>query len=251
MKSLIGIVGLLVVLSAWSIQPDPIAVYLIGDSTMADKETGAFPETGWGMPFTYFFDNTVTVENHAKNGRSTRTFLEEFRWQPVADKLKAGDYVFIQFGHNDESKEKTDRYTSPEDYKRNLVKFVREIQARKANPVLLTPVGRRRFDASGSVQETHAAYSPLVIEVANQLNVPLIDLDKRSQALYQQFGKENSKLLFLQLKPGEHPNYPDGKDDNTHFNELGARLIAQIVLEEIQNLKLELSNRIIKKEVKQ
>ncbi|MBX2971107.1 MAG: rhamnogalacturonan acetylesterase [Cyclobacteriaceae bacterium] len=247
MKRLTYIIGLLLVLSAWTTQPDPIVVYLIGDSTMSEKETQAYPETGWGMPFKYFFDNSVTVENHAKNGRSTRTFLEEFRWQPVADKLKAGDYVFIQFGHNDESKEKVDRYTAPEDYKRNLIKFVQETRARKANPVLITPVGRRRFDGSGNVQETHAAYSPLVIEVAKQFNVPLIDLDKRSQALYQQFGKENSKLLFLQLKPGEHPNYPEGKDDNTHFNELGARLISQIVLEEIQNLKLELANRIIKK----
>lgn len=247
---LLSLILLMLTLSAYA-PTDVITVYLLGDSTMSDKETQAYPETGWGMPFRYFFDETVVVENHARNGRSTRTFISEGRWQAVADRLNAGDYLFIQFGHNDESKEKTDRYTSPEDYKKNLTRFINESRAKGAIPVLLTPVARRRFDEQGNVRESHPEYSPLVIEVGKQLNVPLIDLDKRSQALYQQFGKDNARLLFLQLKPGEHPNYPDGKDDNTHFNELGARLIAQIVLEEIRNLKLELSNRIIKKEVKQ
>ncbi|MBX2963522.1 MAG: rhamnogalacturonan acetylesterase [Cyclobacteriaceae bacterium] len=222
-------------------------VYLIGDSTMASKAVTAYPETGWGMPFAYFFDSSVEVQNHAMNGRSTRTFITEGRWQTVADHLKAGDYVFIQFGHNDESKDKTDRYTSPEDYKKNITRFVNETRTKGATPVLLTPVGRRKFDAQGNVQASHPEYSPLVVEVAGTLNVPFIDLDKRSQALYQQVGAENSKLLFLQLKPGEHPNYPEGRDDNTHFNELGARLIAQIVLEEIRNLKLDLALHIVKK----
>ncbi|MBX2945111.1 MAG: rhamnogalacturonan acetylesterase [Cyclobacteriaceae bacterium] len=224
-----------------------ITVYLIGDSTMASKASTAYPETGWGMPFAHFFDSTVVVENHAMNGRSTRTFISEGRWSTVSAKLKTGDYVFIQFGHNDESKEKTDRYTAPEDYKKNLSRFITESRAKGAVPVLLTPVARRRFDEQGKIMESHPEYSPLVHTVAKQMNAPLIDLDKSSQALYQEFGMENSKLLFLQLKPGEHPNYPEGKDDNTHFNELGARLIAQLVLEEIRNLKLELANRIIKK----
>lgn len=246
---LLSLILLLFMLSAHA-PTDAITVYLVGDSTMSEKEVKAYPETGWGMPFRYFFNETVVVENHARNGRSTRTFITEGRWQTVSDKLRKGDYVFIQFGHNDESKEKADRYTSPEDYKKNLARFINESLAKGAVPVLLTPVARRRFDEQGNIRESHPEYSPLVHEVAKQLNVAFIDLDKRSQALYQQFGKENSKLLFLQLKPGEHPNYPEGKDDNTHFNELGARLIAQIVLEEIQNLKLELANRIIKNEVK-
>lgn len=226
-----------------------ITVYLIGDSTMSNKETKAFPETGWGMPFNYFFDSTVVIENHARNGRSTGSFIRENRWQPVVDKLKEGDYVFIQFGHNDESKDKGDRYTSPEQYKINLIKFVTEARAKKANPILLTPVSRRKFK-EGNAQQTHVEYSPLVIEVAKQLNVPLIDLDTKSRELYQKFGEEQSKWLFLQLQPGEHPNYPEGKIDNTHFNELGARLIAQLVLSEIINQKIELTNHIVKPTVK-
>jgi len=238
-------------LSAFSFRSasDKITVYLIGDSTIANKETKAFPETGWGMPFRYFFDSTVVVDNRAKNGRSTRTFISENLWQPVADHLKEGDYVFMQFGHNDESKEKTDRYTSPEEYKKNLVKFITETRAKKAHPVLLTPVTRRRFK-DGKIEETHVEYSKLVVEVARNQNVPLIDLDAKSRELLQRFGEEQSKLLFLQLAPGEHPNYPDGKNDNTHFSELGARLIAQIVLSDIKDQKLELASRIIKPVVK-
>ena len=239
----------ILVMTTFNQSPKKITVYLIGDSTMSNKKTEAYPETGWGMPFNYFFDSAVVVDNRAKNGRSTRTFISENLWQPVVDNLKEGDYVFIQFGHNDESKEKVDRYTTPEQYKTNLVKFITETRAKKANPILLTPVSRRKFK-EGNAQETHQEFSPLVIEVATQQKVPLIDLDTKSRELFQKFGEEQSKLLFLQLAPGEHPNYPEGKADNTHFNELGARLIAQIVLSEIKNQKIGLADRIAKPVVK-
>lgn len=232
---------------SFSFTTKPITIYMIGDSTMSIKAPRAYPETGWGMPFAGFFDSTVKVDNRAKNGRSTRTFISENLWQPVFDNLNEGDYVFIQFGHNDESKEKTERYTTPDQYKENLTRFVKETRSKKAIPVLLTPVSRRRFDKEGNALETHAAYSPLVKEVAKALNVLFIDLDTKSKDLYQQMGVENSRLLFLQLKPGEHPNYPGGKDDNTHFNELGARLIAQIVLAEVKVIDPLLAERIIKR----
>lgn len=228
---------------------DKTTVFIIGDSTAANKLTTAYPETGWGMPFTYFFDKTVEVNNLAKNGRSTRTFLSEGLWDTALSTMKTGDYVFIQFGHNDESKEKIDRYTSPEQYKENLMKFVSEARAKQATPILITPVSRRKFK-DGNALETHKEYTPLVKELAAKLNVPLIDLDEKSRQLYQQFGEENSKLLFLQLLTNEHPNYPDGKVDNTHFSELGARKIAQIVLQEIKDLKLPLADKIVKPVVK-
>lgn len=222
-----------------------ITIFLAGDSTMSVKEVKAYPETGWGMPFTSFWDSSVSIVNRAKNGRSTKTFISEGLWKLIFDAAKEGDYVFIQFGHNDESKEKTERYTTPEQYKGNLVKFIEETRQKKAHPVLLTPVSRRRFDKEGKVLQTHEMYSTLVREVARDQNVPLIDLDEKSRALYQQFGMENSKLLFLQLKPGEHPNYPDGREDNTHFNELGARLVAQLVLQGIRKSVPELTERIV------
>jgi len=224
-----------------------IKVFMAGDSTMSIKETKAYPETGWGMPFTYFFDSTVTIINRAKNGRSTKTFIHEGLWKSIYEEAGEGDYVFIQFGHNDEVKEKVGSYTTPDEYKANLVKFISETRSKKANPVLLTPVTRRKFDSIGHIVETHELYSNLVRQIGKQQNVPLIDMDEKSKALLQQFGAENSKWLFLQLQRGEHPNYPEGKNDNTHFNELGARLMAEIVLKEIRDLKLELADRIVKK----
>ena len=220
-------------------------IWLCGDSTIAIKQTTAYPETGWGMPFVHFWDSTIQVNNLAKNGRSTKTFINEGLWQQVLDGASEGDYVFIQFGHNDESKDKVERYTSPEEFKANLTKFVKEARALKVIPILITPVSRRKFDDAGIAQATHLIYSPLVKEVADSESVLYIDLDTKSRALYQSFGKDNSTLLFLQLKAGEHPNYPEGKIDNTHFSELGARLIAQLVLKEIQALNTGLNEHII------
>jgi lysophospholipase L1-like esterase len=242
-------------LSLWALvafvpaPPSKIKVYLVGDSTMASKQIKAYPETGWGMPFAAFFDETVTVDNRAQNGRSTKTFLAENRWQPVAADLHEGDYAFIQFGHNDEVPTKAS-YTPEADFTANLRRFVSETRARKAQPVLLTPVARRKFDATGKVEETHAAYADLVRAVARETNTPLIDLDRSSQALLQQFGVENSKLLFNHLAPGEHPNYPDGREDNTHFNELGARRMAELVLADIRALKLGLADHVVQGTVK-
>ena len=223
-----------------------IKIWMIGDSTMSIKEKKAWPETGWGMPFANFWDSTVIVDNRAKNGRSTKTFISEELWKSVYTEAREGDYVFIQFGHNDESVEKKERYSTPDTFKMNLNKFITEAREKKAIPVLLTPVSRRKFDAAGIAVETHLFYSQLTREVASAKQVIFIDLDKKSRELYQQFGNENSKLLFLQLKPGENPNYPEGKEDNTHFNELGARLIAQLVLTEIKLLIPDLGERIVK-----
>lgn len=248
MKNLIKIFAFffLVTATSFTLPPKKITVYLIGDSTIADKTPQTFPETGWGTPFKTFFDSTVVIENRAKNGRSTKSFIAENLWQPIADALQENDYVFIQFGHNDEAKEKVGRYATPEEYKKNLHRFISEARGKKANPVLLTPVTRRKFDKDGRIMETHVEYSKLAREVAKETGVPFIDLDEKSRQLLQQFGEETSKLLFLQLQPGEHPNYPEGKEDNTHFSELGARKIAQVVLSEIVALRLELSDRIVK-----
>jgi lysophospholipase L1-like esterase len=239
---------LLLVIPLLKSEPEKVRVWLIGDSTCANKEIRAYPETGWGMPFTYFFDSTVLVRNMAVNGRSTKSFIAENRWQHVLDSLRRGDYVFIQFGHNDEVKEKVGRYTTPEEFGGNLLRYVNETRSKNAIPVLLTPVARRTFDsASSKLNESHPVYSDVVRKVAADNKVMLIDLDAKSMTLLQQFGPEQSKLLFLQLAPGEHPNYPEGKVDNTHFNELGARLIAQLVLGEIRKQNPELAKRIVKK----
>lgn len=224
-------------------QADPIKVYLIGDSTLSIKEIKAYPETGWGMPFRYFFDDGVKVDDRAKNGRSTRSFIEENRWQPVVDSLKAGDYVLIQFGHNDEVPTKK-TYTTPSDYVMYLTKYVNETRKKGAFPVLITPVARRSFDEQGNVIDTHKQYAQLVRDVAKKLNVPLIDLSKSSMDLLQKLGPKESEFLYNHLEAGENPNYPEGRADNTHFNELGARKMAELVLAGIKDLHLPLAEHI-------
>lgn len=219
-------------------------VYLIGDSTLSKKETKNYPETGWGMPFADYFDSSVVVDDRAVNGRSTRTFIEEGRWDLVMQALKPGDYVFIQFGHNDEVPTKRS-YTSPEQYIANLKKFVEDTRSKGARPVLITPVARRRFDSSGNIVETHPVYAPLVLKAAKEEHAALIDLDARSQAMLQQLGPENSRFLFNYLSPGENPHYPDGWHDDTHFNELGARKVAELVIQGIKNQGLPLAKHIL------
>src|SRR5262245_20181561 len=131
-----------------SAQKSPIVIYLAGDSTLAQKSFDRRPETGWGEYLQIQFDAAkVRIENHAQNGRSTKSFIDEGRWQAIVGKLKKGDYVFIEFGHNDEKKEDPKRYAEARtDYQNNLIKFITEVRKQSAFPVLLTPVVRRRFN---------------------------------------------------------------------------------------------------------
>lgn len=223
--------------------PKKIHVYLVGDSTMADKEVKNYPETGWGMPFRDYFDTTVVIDNCAKNGRSTSSFMAEGRWDAILQVLKPGDYVLVQFGHNDEVPTKK-TYTPPAEYKALLVRYVTDTRARGALPVLISPVTRRRFDHEGHVVETHPRYTPLVREVADSLQVPYIDLDSISRAMVQSYGIEASTLLYNQVTPGENPHYPLGWIDNTHFSETGARKVAELVLHGLEQDHLGLADHI-------
>jgi lysophospholipase L1-like esterase len=236
---------LLLLVSGTVLGKEPITIYLAGDSTMAQKLPEKRPETGWGEALQkHFNEASVRVENHAQNGRSTRTFIAEKRWQAIIDKLKKGDYVFIQFGHNDESKEKLDRYTPPEDYRRNLLKFISEVKEKKAIPILLTPVMRRRFDDKGNFYDTRGEYPDIVRAVAAENKVLLIDMHRDSERLIKQYGVDASRKLFLQLAPGENANYPKGIEDNTHFSPLGAGLMAGLVVDAIRKQKFGLAKEL-------
>src|SRR5688572_25070066 len=147
----------------------PITVFMIGDSTMADKpDPDRNPERGWGQLLPSFLDGEVTVVNRAVNGRSSRSFIDEGRWDAVLTALRPGDHVFIQFGHNDEKREDPARFAdATTTYRRNLERFVSETRAKGAEPILLTPIVRRKFNASGALEDTHSAYPTVVREVAN------------------------------------------------------------------------------------
>lgn len=239
-------IGVILLMSFITPAKKKITIWLIGDSTMSIKEPKAWPETGWGVPFAHFFDSSVTVSNHARNGRSTRTFMTEGLWQKVIDNVQPGDYVFIQFGHNDEVPTKASA-TKPEEFKANLERYIRETKSKKAFPILFTPVARRKFDSTGKLIGTHDQYADIVRSVAKEKQLPLIDMDKKSQVLLQQLGAERSKSLFLWLSPGENPNYPQGKQDDTHFNEQGADMMAQLIVSDIKSLVPELGERLIEK----
>ena len=220
-------------------QKSPITIFLAGDSTMAPKLPEKRPETGWGEFLgQHFRSGKIKIENRAMNGRSTKTFISEGRWQSIVDDMKKGDYVFVQFGHNDSSKDKGERYTPPADYRANLIRFVGDVRSKDGFPVLLTPVMRRRFDKDGKFYDTHGEYPDIVRAVAREHGVPLIDMHRISEVLIVRYGVEDSKKLFLQLKPGENPNYPNGIDDNTHFSPLGAEEMARLVIGSIREAKI-------------
>jgi lysophospholipase L1-like esterase len=232
---------LLLALSWSAYGQQPLTIHLAGDSTMAEKLPEKRPETGWGECLQSLFDEKqVLVRNYAKNGRSTRTFISEGLWAALLEQLKAGDYVLIQFGHNDESKEKVNRYTPPEDFRRNLIRFIEDVRGKKAFPVLLTPLMRRRFDADGRLQDTHGEYPGIVRSVAAEYKTPLIDMHYKSAEILERFGPDASRALFLQLKPQENPNYPNGIEDNTHFSPSGAQVMAELAVNGIREAQLPL-----------
>ncbi len=218
-------------------------VYLIGDSTCAtkklDKEN---PERGWGQMFQPLFDTEVIVENHAVNGRSTRSFREEGRWTPIYDRLQPGDYVFIEFGHNDQ-KVKTVRFSTPDGYAENLHRYIRETREKGAIPVLLTPIVRRNF-VNGVLTDTHGEYLAACRRVATEEQVAFIDAEKITQKWVSEMGDEASRAYFMWVKPGTCPLYPDGRQDNTHLNVRGARTLARTFAAELSNVVPELAKHL-------
>ena len=240
------IIILLLILSAvlWKCNEQrEITINMIGDSTMAEYDSTEYPLTGWGMKLPLFLNKNVTINNFAKSGKSTKSFRDLGYWKTVQDSLRKGDYLFIQFGHNDEKEYDTTRYTVPGgSFNDNLKRYIEEAKEKGAIPILLTPIRRRKFDENGKLVDTHGKYPDAMREVAREMNVPLIDLTKMSKPLIESYGVEGSKKLFNWVKPGEYPAYPDGNKDNTHFTALGATEISKLVAKEIRDLNLELKD---------
>ncbi|MGF6950802.1 lysophospholipase L1-like esterase [Neobacillus sp. B4I6] len=225
-----------------------ITVYLAGDSTVSDYSISLAPRAGWGQVLNRFFDDKIVVKNEASPGRSTKSFIDEGGLKSILDQMEKGDYLFIQFGHNDEKKEDPTRYTEPySTYKSYLKQYIDGARAKQAIPVLVTPVERRHFYEDGSARDTHGEYPAAMKELGMEENVPVIDLTAKSKALFEKVGPEETKNIFLWLDAGENVNYPDGVQDNTHFQEAGAEKTARLVLEGIEESKLvPLCNHILK-----
>ncbi|MGW0120452.1 rhamnogalacturonan acetylesterase [Streptomyces sp. NPDC003327] len=200
-------------------------LFVAGDSTAAQKYADAAPETGWGMALPFFLHRDLRVANHAVNGRSTKSFLDEGRLEPVLAAIRPGDVLLVQFGHNDAKSADPARYTAPwTAYRDNLRTFVEGARSRGALPVLATSVERRRFDASGTALRTHGDYPAAMRAVARASDVPLLDIEALSLALWQRLGPETTTTYF---------NWTATEQDNTHFNPPGAIAVARLVAREL------------------
>ena len=256
MKKLLFALTALFVLMSMT-QDKVTTIFIIGDSTAAKKDLSkGSPERGWGMALQCYFDpQYIRVDNHAVNGRSSLSFINEGRWDKVLSLIKPGDYVIIQFGHNDEKAPK-DRHTDPgSTFDYNLAKYVRETRERGGIPVLMNCVVRRNFavkaakndddealrnttfkDAPKQVEgdslvDTHGLYRVAPRDVAQRMNCHFVDANRITELLEQSLGVEGSKRLHMWYKPGEHPALPKGRQDNTHYNIWGAHQVAALLAE--------------------
>jgi len=221
-------------------------LFLIGDSTMADKENpDKNPEHGWGQMLPTLMTNGIEIQNHAMNGRSSKSFRTEGRWDKVEKQLKKGDYVIIQFGHNDQKLKDSTKFTNPyTQYRANLERYVKETRAKGATPILMTSIVRRNFNENGVLIDTHNAYPLVVRLVADDLKVPFVDMQLLTEQMEIAAGPEKSKKLHLHYKEGEDPYYPKGKEDDTHLSAFGATTVAKLALKSLKTLNLGLEKYI-------
>jgi lysophospholipase L1-like esterase len=239
---------LLVLFGAAKKPASRFTIFTIGDSTMANKIEKAFPETGWGQMLPTFFDTLITIQNHAVNGRSTKSFIDEGKWETVYNQIKPGDFVLIQFGHNDQKLEDPKRFTNPyTQYRANLKIYVEQTRSKGATPVLLTSVVRRNFNEKGVLIDTHGAYTEVTRNVAHEMNVALIDMQLFSEQIVIAMGPDSSKTIYNHVTPGQYPGYPEGKADDTHLNRKGATLLAGNVVDQLKTLFPEIKKHVVSK----
>lgn len=244
------------IFSGFVLKKKIVTIYLIGDSTVADYtlyedyKTDRYPVTGWGQVFQPFMrsdslfkvkniikGDSVVVDDRAKGGRSTRTFFQEGRWRKIYEKLNEGDVVMMQFGHNDGAKNKPGRYVNIEGYKEFLRLYVNQTREKGAIPVILTPVARNYPWKNGQLTNVHGEYPQAAIDIARELDVHLIDLNRLSMEHFTKVGKDYvTEHYFMNLSAGKYEAYPDGESDNTHFQPEGAREVARLVFKGMQGL---------------
>lgn len=236
MKRLLFVLSTLVFLCSFIGQRHVTTIYMIGDSTMANKPLDKQnQERGWGMVLGEFLKGEIRVDNHAVNGRSSKSFIDEGRWDTVLNRLQKGDYVVIQFGHNDE-KPKADRHTDPQTtFRANLMRFVREARQKGARPILMNSIVRRKFDETNPtlLTDTHGEYAVVPGEVAKEMKVPYVDAHALTRNLVEMYGPERSKQLYMWIPAGKYEFAPEGKEDDTHLNVEGSHIVARLLLLEM------------------
>lgn len=270
-QKILFFIGILLLCSAFKADKPVTTIFMIGDSTMANKNLeGKNPERGWGQMLPGFFSEDIRVDNHAVNGRSTKSFIDEGRWEKVRSQIKKGDYVFIQFGHNDEKADPKRHTDAGSTFDDNLRKFVLETRAQGGIPVLFNSIVRRYFGVSAHAElvqaavqqddvrkeanpdakhearteaqrpqegdrliDTHGAYLESPRRVAQELKVPFVDMNRLTHELVEGMGPVESRKLFMWVEPNTVPAMPKGREDNTHLNVHGARVITRLTVDAI------------------
>lgn len=213
-------------------------ILCLGDSIMQYNDFSSFPQTGWVQELRRFFPEDWDFLNFARNGRSTKSFIDEGRFDVVMANAKKGGFALIQFGHNDEKSADPSRYTSSEEggaFRKNLSYFVRSLRSKGVLSVLLTPMARRMFE-NGHIKNSHGEYPKAIIETAAKENVPCIDMNALTMYFLEKAGDENSKRFYMNFPAGLYENFPDGKSDNSHLRPDGANAFSKIAAEEIKKI---------------
>ena len=235
---------------------DTVTVFMIGDSTMANKPLAKEnQERGWGQMLPIYLQGKIKVDNHAVNGRSSKSFMDEGRWDKVMEKLRPGDFVIIQFGHNDEKEKSPDRYTVPgSSFDDNLRRYVNDTKSKGATPILMNSIARRNFPPNAGLDiasesddkqkdwkgkypnegvilvDTHGAYLDSPRNVAAETGVTFIDMNKLTHKLVQELGPSASRDLFMWIPADTYEFCPKGKIDNTHLNVLGGIMVSRLAV---------------------
>jgi lysophospholipase L1-like esterase len=209
-------------------------IWVIGDSTASVYAANLYPRMGWAQPLQDFFaPGCATIQDRAISGRSSKSFFDEGAWAPVRDALKSGDFVLIQFGHNDEKSDDPLRFTDPfTTFQQYLSTYIDDSLAHGATPILLTPINRNNWTGA-ALKDTHGQYPDAMRQLASTRQLGLVDTTALTKSYFERIGQAATTLLFMDLAVGQFPNYPDGNEDNTHLQEGGARTIAQIILADL------------------
>ncbi len=212
-------------------------IFWAGDSTVKQNSIATYPQTGIGQVFDRFVKRyQVQIENYAENGRSTKQFIDEGRLAVIYDRIQAGDFLFVQFGHNDEKAEDPTRYADPDtDFPANLEKFVNVARNKGATPVFITPLTRYNRNAPGALY-THDRWAESMRQAAKRLNVALVDLTALSEKLVDDMGEAAQKTYYMNLPAGVYPHFPQGQQDNTHLQPAGALAFGGLIARELNRL---------------
>lgn len=216
-------------------------VYLCGNSTVVDNDNE--PWASWGQMITRFFTDKVCIANHAESGLSANTFVGGRRLEKIVSQMKRGDYVLVEFGHNDQ-KQKGPGKGAYYSFSYYIKQFIDEARLKGAKPILVTPTRRRQFDKNGKIKDTHADYPAAIRDIAARENIPVIDLQEMTKVLCEAMSEEESKRLYVHYPANTFPGQTQEFKDNTHFSTYGAYEVAKCVIEGMKKAGLPITKEL-------